>query len=102
MVLSILIFLLLPFLEWKTLVRSMWLLSSFERFSFYFFLLTILGLWWVGSLPAVEPYITFGRIFTFFYFTYFALVYFNVYYNNFIFRTYYTFVGKFGTKQNHN
>jgi quinol-cytochrome oxidoreductase complex cytochrome b subunit len=98
MVLSILILLILPLLEWKTLTRSTWLFSFFELFSFYFFILTILCLWWIGSLPAVEPYITFGRIFTFFYFAYFILVYISVYYNNFIFRDYYTLVGLLSNK----
>jgi hypothetical protein len=46
-----------------------------DKFTFYFLMFSVFGLWWIGSLPAIDPYVMFGRLFTAFYFSYYVMLY---------------------------
>jgi ubiquinol-cytochrome c reductase cytochrome b subunit len=88
MILSILSLILLPIIENKILIKNSNFLSIFDKFSFYFLVFTVLGLWWIGSLPAVEPYIFFGKMFTLFYIFFFFFLYASLQYNNWFLKKY--------------
>jgi len=94
MILSILGLLLLPVIENKILIKNMNFLSIFDKFLFYFLVFTVLGLWWIGSLPAVEPYIFFGKMFTFFYVLYYLALFLSLQYNNWFLKKYLSFSQK--------
>ena len=98
MILSILALLLLPVIENKILIKNIHFLSLFDKFLFYFLAFTVLGLWWIGSLPAVEPYILFGKMFTFFYVLYYFFLYVTCYYNNWYLKRFLSKLGRRNAK----
>ena len=55
--------------------------NFFFKFSFFFLLVTVFSLGWLGSAPVEEPYTTYTQFFTFYYFLYF-LVLLPSYYTN--------------------
>lgn len=72
MLASILILLLLPFLE-SSRVRSS-AFRPFMRFSFWLFVVNFLLLMWIGSNHPEPPYILLGQLCTAFYFAYFLIL----------------------------
>ena len=72
MLASILILLLLPFLE-SSRVRSS-AFRPFMRFSFWLFAVNFLLLMWIGSNHPEPPYILLGQLCTVFYFAYFLIL----------------------------
>jgi ubiquinol-cytochrome c reductase cytochrome b subunit len=69
---AILMFLLLPYLH-LTDVHSAHLTTAYP-YLFWIFTFTWFGLLWIGSKPAVFPYVTAGQLFTTLYFSYFLIL----------------------------
>jgi ubiquinol-cytochrome c reductase cytochrome b subunit len=69
---SIAVFFTLPYTHISQ-VRALHLTTHF-RYLFWCFTFVWLGLIWIGSQPAVEPYITIGRVLTILYFLYFIFI----------------------------
>lgn len=81
MLISILILLVLPYC--LVYVKNINFISGFDNnFFFILFSLTIISLWFIGSLPAEYPYTSYGKILTSFYFGLFLFNYFYCKFHN--------------------
>jgi len=69
---AVLILLFIPWLD-RSRVRSAKYRPIFKWF-FWLFVISCLGLGYLGAMPAEEPYVTWARIFTIYYFAFFLLV----------------------------
>lgn len=81
MLISILSLLILPYC--LIYVKNINFISGFDNnFFFILFSLTIISLWFIGSLPAEYPYTFYGKVLTSFYFELFIFNYFYCKFHN--------------------
>lgn len=81
MLISILILLILPYCS--IYIKNINFVSGFDNnFFFILFSLTIISLWFIGSLPAEYPYTFYGKVLTSFYFELFIFNYFYCKFHN--------------------
>nr|YP_010954717.1 cytochrome b [Dorcus linwenhsini]WMW30102.1 cytochrome b [Dorcus linwenhsini] len=71
LVMSILIFLIVPFTNKKKMLSTQF--YPINKILFWLFLTIVILLTWIGARPVEDPYISVGQILTILYFSYFAI-----------------------------